>query len=81
MSPITAQYKEDKAVEKLERDINNVVTQVQQYCTNNMTDSNTSICGFYKSQEIVKWMDKDNALHGYTVEQAQELLDIRDSKQ
>lgn len=81
VSPIIAEYQESKKVKQVDHDINNVVAQVQQYCTSNTVDTGTSTCGFYKSQEIVKWMDKEDALHGYTVAQAQELLDIRDTKE
>lgn len=54
--------------------IDNVVAQVTQYCTNR-----DGKCGFYKSQEIVKWMDEEDVLFNYTVEEAQRILDVRDS--
>lgn len=80
VTPIIAEYQAKQQDKQLKQDINNVVAQVQDYCASNTVDTGTSACGFYKSQEIVKWMDQENALHGYTVAQAQELLDIRDSK-
>lgn len=57
-----------------QKDINNVVAQVTQYCTNR-----EGKCGFYKSQEIVKWMDTEDVLFGYTVKEAQYILDARDN--
>lgn len=80
VTPIIAKHQANKEAKQVERDINNVVSQVQDYCTSHTVDNGTSQCGFYKSQEIVKWMDKEDYLQGYTVEEAQHLLDQRDAK-
>lgn len=72
--PAVTAHAVEADVHAVEAAVDNVIAQVTDYCT-----ANQGTCGFYKSQEIVKWMDKEHRLYGYTVSEAQALLDIRDS--